>query len=94
MKIITAREALQISVDGKKKQIQAELETLMEKVQYEADEGNTSFTVDNIYKENMDKMRELGYTIEFVNDPMWGSYYSIIWGEDKSVKKKKKGIPF
>lgn len=94
MKIITAREALQISVDGKKKQIQAELETLMEKVAYEADEGNTSFTVDNMYKENMDKMKELGYTIKFVNDPMWGSYYSIIWSEDKSVKKKKKGIPF
>lgn len=94
MKIITAREALQISGDGRKKQIQAELETLMEKVQYEADEGNTSFTVDNMYKENIDKMRELGYTVEFVNDTMWGSYYSIVWGEDRTAKKKKKGIPF
>ena len=94
MKVITAHEALQISGDGKKRQITAEFETLMEKVEYEADEGNTSFVVDNMYKENIDKMKELGYTVEFVNDTMWGSYYSILWGEDKSVKKKKKGIPF
>ena len=94
MKMITAHEALQISKNGKEKQIVAELETLMEKVEYEADEGNTSFVVDNIYKENIDKMKELGYTVEFINDTMWGSYYSILWGEDKSAKRKKKGIPF
>lgn len=89
-KIITALEANQLSAHGRERMVEAELEKIMNKIAYRSSEGETFLMLDEIYKENIDKLKELGYRVNLINNYDYGSYYSICWGERECIKEKKK----
>jgi hypothetical protein len=89
-KIITASEASQLSSHGRERMVEAELEKIMNKIAYRSSEGETFLTLDDIYKENVDKLKELGYIVNFIKNIDYGGYYSIRWGERECIKEKKK----
>ena len=91
-KIITASEASQLSSHNRERLVEIELERIMDKIAYQTSDGKTRLKLDGMYKENADKLKELGYKVNLVGD--FGehctySYYSILWGDEK-VKEKKK----
>lgn len=89
-KIITALEANQLSAHGREIMVEAELEKIMNKIAYRSSEGETFLTLDEIYKENIDKLKELGYRVNLISNYDYGSYYFICWGERECIKEKKK----
>lgn len=89
-KIITALEANQLSAHGREIMVEAELEKIMNKIAYRSSEGETFLMLDEIYKENIDKLKELGYRVNLISNYDYGSCYSIRWGERECIKEKKK----
>lgn len=90
-KIITASEASQLSSHNRERLVEIELERIMDKIAYQASDGKTRLTLDDMYKENVDKLKELGYLVNFISDSFdFGSYYSIRWDERECIKEKKK----
>ena len=89
-KIITALEANQLSAYGRERMVEAELEKIMNKIAYRSNEGETFLTLDEIYKENIDKLKELGYRVNLISNYDYGSYYFFRWGEKECIKEKKK----
>ena len=89
-KIITASEAVQMSSHGRERVVEMELERIMGKIAYQASDGETHLRLDDICKENVDKLKELGYIVNFINNIDYGGYYYIRWGERECIKKKKK----
>lgn len=84
LKIMNAKEARELSEQNRKNLEDEFISRVMQIIKSQTSKGlfECTFSKYNINKEYVPKLRELGYSVEIINDQRDGDYLKISWATD------------